>query len=83
MNMITDAIPVKLNAEDIDRVDGAGMQLLAAFFKEAEQKQLDIGWNKVSPVLQDAAKIMGLGEVLKMPATEVEDDGEGTAWGLF
>ena len=31
----------------------------------------------------NAVKLVGLVELLKMQDVEVEDDGEGSAWGLF
>ena len=83
MNIIADGVPVKLNAADIDQVDGAGLQLLAVLFKDAARKDISIGWDEVSPTLQEATKTLGLTEALKMQDVAQEDDGEGTAWGLF
>lgn len=83
MHMITDAVPLRLNAGNVDQVDGAGLQLLAAFFKEADSKNVDISWGSVSKSLHEAAQVVGLTTVLKMDDVEIEDDGEGSAWGLF
>ena len=80
--MINDGIPVSLNAEDMEQIDGAGLQLLAAFFKEAQQKDLDVSWGSISPVLLDAVKLLCWMDEMKMQESE-QDDGEGTAWGLF
>ena len=82
-HIITDAFAVKLNAEDLEHIDGAGLQLLAVLFKDAAKNNLDISWDKVSSTFMDAVKLVGLVELLKMQDVEVEDDGEGTAWGLF
>lgn len=83
MNIITDGVPVKLSAADVEQIDGAGVQLLAALFKDAALKHVSIEWGDVSPALQDAVKMLGLTEALKMQDVAHEDDGEGTAWGLF
>jgi anti-anti-sigma regulatory factor len=81
-HIITDCLPIRLNAEDVEQVDGAGLQLLAVFFKDAQKHGIDVSWGKVSPVLLQAVNMLGLSEVLKMQADGM-DDGEGTAWGLF
>jgi len=82
-HILLDALPVKLNAEELEQIDGAGLQLLAALFKNAATTNLDISWDKVSSNLMDAVKLVGLVELLKMQDVEIEDDGEGSAWGLF
>ena len=82
LSVISDQVPVRLIAEDIEQVDGAGLQLLAAFFKEAKQKEVDVSWGNVSSALLDAVKMLGLTDVLNLQDAE-QDDGEGTAWGLF
>ncbi|NNJ92967.1 MAG: STAS domain-containing protein [Gammaproteobacteria bacterium] len=82
-HILADALPVKLNAEELEQIDGAGLQLLAALFKNAAKNNLEITWVKVSSTLMDAVKLVGLLELLNMQDVEIKDDGEGTAWGLF
>ena len=82
-HILDDAVPVRLNGSDIDQCDGAGLQLLAAFFKDAAEKQVDVVWGDVSKMLHDSVTMMGLIKPLKMEDVEIEDDGEGTSWGLF
>ena len=82
-HIIDDGLVVKLNAADVEQVDGAGIQLLAALFKQAKQNDLELTWGSVSKELMDAVELMGLKEYLNMQDVEVEDDGEGSAWGLF
>lgn len=82
-NIISDGLPVTFDAEGLDQVDGAGMQLLAVFFKEAASKKLNVSWKEVSTTFYDAAKMMGLIDALMMKDVEPKDDGEGTSWGLF
>ncbi len=55
-----------LNGADIERVDGAGLQLLAAFFKSAEFLQITIQWQGVSDTLRHGAEISGLAGVLAL-----------------
>ncbi len=82
-HVLADGLAVKLNAQDLEQIDGAGLQLLAVLFKEAAKNNLELAWDNVSSTLLDAVKLVGLVEVLKMQDVEVEDDGEGSAWGLF
>jgi anti-anti-sigma regulatory factor len=82
-HVLSDGFSVKLNGEDIEHIDGAGLQLLAVFFKEAAKANLDISWLEVSASLREAVKVIGLVELLKISVSEVEDDGEGSTWGLF
>ena len=82
-NILADALPVVLSADELEQVDGAGLQLLAVLFKNAAKNKLEISWQKVSSALMDAVKLVGLVEQLNMQDVEVEDDGEGSAWGLF
>ncbi len=55
-----------LNGADIERVDGAGLQLLAAFFKSAELLQISVQWQGVSDSLKHGAEISGLTGVLAL-----------------
>ena len=82
-HIIDDGFAVKLNGSDIDQVDGAGIQLLAVLFKQAKKNDLELTWGPVSKELVNTVELMGLKEHLNMQDVEVEDDGEGSAWGLF
>lgn len=83
MELIVEGGCLQLNGENIEQIDAAGLQLLAAFFGEIEQRQLDVSWTEVSKPLYQAAQLVGLDDALKMQTIEIQDDGEGTAWGLF
>jgi len=57
---IEDENAIELNASDLQRVDGAGIQLLVAFFSEAEEMHVDVDWKETSEQLLDAASILGV-----------------------
>lgn len=82
-HIIDDGFAVKLIGSDVGQVDGAGIQLLAVLFKQAKKNDMEITWGPVSKELMNAVELMGLKEHLNMQDVEVEDDGEGSAWGLF
>ena len=53
---------IHFNAEKVNRIDGAGIQLLVAFFIAAEKLNLDIAWTGVSEEFEKNVKILGLSE---------------------
>lgn len=83
-HILSDGLPVRFDAGELEHIDGAGLQLLAALFTNADRLGVDLSWQEVSAVLHQAAGLLGLQAVLRLPQQEsAMDDGEGTAWGLF
>lgn len=58
-----------LNGGELDRVDAAGLQLLAAFAEHARSLDIPVSWSSVSPCLEENAFVSGLGDCLGLPAT--------------
>ena len=56
---------VTLNAEKVERIDGAGLQLLVGFIKEAERVNLVVKWSGVSEIFDTAAVTAALKNDLK------------------
>ncbi len=57
---------IVLNGEGIERIDGAGLQLLVAFFKAAESLHVTIKWQACSEILKKSAKLSGLAGILEI-----------------
>ena len=57
---------VVIDGGDLETVDGAGLQLLAAFVKEVGEQQLPLRWARVSEPLQRAAGVLGLTSALRL-----------------
>lgn len=57
---------VQLSARELQKIDAAGLQLLVAFFREAEKLQKDVSWLDTSEVLVDAARLLGLDTQLQI-----------------
>ena len=55
---------LRLSAGELEQLDGAGLQLLAAFCKEAAKQERAVKWTAASPVLMSAAELLGLDEGL-------------------
>ena len=51
---------------ELQKIDGAGLQLLVTFFAEANKLQKDISWIDTSGPLIDAAKLLGVTSLLKL-----------------
>jgi anti-anti-sigma regulatory factor len=61
---------VELNAADTENIDGAGLQLLAAFIKDAKNRGVPVSWGKSSDVVREAAGQVGLTEALGLAQAE-------------
>ncbi len=58
--------PIELNGEDVERIDGAGLQLLCVLMKSGGEKGVQIGWNGSSETLVEGAKQLGLQDLLQL-----------------
>ena len=64
LDLFRSASGVTLDGSEIEQVDGAGIQLLAAVMKEAGERQIEIRWSGASQQLRSAATQLGLDELL-------------------
>jgi len=55
-----------LDAQHVERVDTASMQLLYATCKYAEQNDVNVNWQNVPEILHDSARTLGMAEALKL-----------------
>jgi anti-anti-sigma regulatory factor len=55
-----------LDATQLERIDGAAMQLLTALFKDADETNHPIRWKSSSDALMNAARLSGLCEALHL-----------------
>lgn len=58
--------PIALDASQLERVDGAALQLMAAFFVEAQESGLSVTWRSPSDALKNAANLTGLDQILQL-----------------
>lgn len=64
---LTRALPVDLDAADLERVDAAGLQLLLAFVRTARERGLALKWQAVGSTLEAGAELLGLANALELP----------------
>lgn len=56
---------VRLQGSHVERMEAACAQVLAAFFRDAQQKQFPVAWLSVSPALERALTRTGLAHILQ------------------
>jgi phospholipid transport system transporter-binding protein len=62
---------VQIDGTAVDRVDTAGLQLLAAFVRDVRAEQRAVEWVGCSDALRKAATALGLEATLCLPGTVV------------
>lgn len=55
---------VVLDAEALDCVDTAGLQLLVVFVHEARERAVEVRWTGVGAALREGGRLLGLAEAL-------------------
>lgn len=55
---------VVLDAEEVEHIDGASLQLLAVFHREVREQGYTVQWDKPSMALQRSARLAGLADWL-------------------
>jgi ABC-type transporter Mla MlaB component len=62
----TDAVTVDISC--VQRIDTAGLQLIAAFMLARESQGRQVQWKGAAPAIVTAARLLGLSTLLKLPA---------------
>ncbi len=68
-NQLHDALDssrvIEVNAEAVEKIDTAGLQLLCLVSKELQSHFMEIKWFKPSQAFLASAKLLGVAEILK------------------
>lgn len=59
--------PIIFMSDKIERIDTASLQLLLSFVKKATHENIMITWETPSNTFVEAATLLGLRELLKLP----------------
>ncbi len=62
--------PVTLDISAVQRVDTAGLQVIATFVRERESQGRQVQWLGEAAALANAARLLGLDTLLKLPTSE-------------
>lgn len=57
---------VTVDISAVQRIDTAGLQVIAAFVRERESHGRQVQWRGEAPAMSNAARLLGLGELLKL-----------------
>jgi ABC-type transporter Mla MlaB component len=64
--MLNNAQTIEVSAAELQRIDGAGVQLLVALFREAADQGKVISWKDTSESLLEAASLLGVKNHLQL-----------------
>ena len=70
--LLEESDSVTLDISAVQRIDTAGLQVIAAFVRERDSQGRQVQWHGHAPAMAAAAKLLGLGALLKLPSPEVE-----------
>lgn len=59
---------ITLDGRAVERIDTAALQLLLVFQRELDARGGKLGWRGTSNALDEAAGLLGLAQILKLPA---------------
>jgi ABC-type transporter Mla MlaB component len=65
--LLDDSGVVTLDVSAVQRIDTAGLQVIATFVRERESLGRQVEWRGTAPALTAAAKLLGLSSFLKLP----------------
>jgi ABC-type transporter Mla MlaB component len=68
VRLLDEAAPVAIDAKSVERIDTAIMQLLCAFVRDRAERNLAVTWSGTPSALLDAARLLGIGSLLALPA---------------
>lgn len=57
-------LSIELDAQDVERVDTAIVQLLCVFFREARERSIDVKWKLESEIMNKVAQALDLGSAI-------------------
>lgn len=63
---------VTLDISAVQRIDTAGLQVIAVFIRERESQGRKVQWRGHAPAVSNAAALLGLGGLLGLPPAAVE-----------
>jgi anti-anti-sigma regulatory factor len=67
MRRLGESDPVIVDVSGLQRIDTAGLQLLAAFVRDRRTAGLTVAWRGRAPPLDAAAGLLGLHAMLELP----------------
>lgn len=67
--------PIIIDASRLERIDTAGVQLLAAFAIDCLEQGIAFAWRQRPAVLEEAIRLLGLGALMESPSAVFDTEG--------
>lgn len=67
LEVLREPAPVTLDIASVQRIDTAGIQLIAAFVRERDSLGLQVEWRGAAPAFTSAARLLGVAAALRLP----------------
>lgn len=67
--LLDESASVTLDISAVQRIDTAGLQVIAAFVHERESQGRQVQWRGQAPALSNAVRLLGLSHLLRLPTT--------------
>ena len=67
--------PIIIDASRLERIDTAGLQLLAAFCIDCLERGIVFAWKQRPPVLEEAIHLLGLAALMESPGAVFDTEG--------
>ena len=67
LEILREPTPVTLDIASVQRIDTAGIQLIAAFVRERDSLGLQVEWRGAAPAFTSAARLLGVASALRLP----------------
>lgn len=67
LEILREPTPITLDIASVQRIDTAGIQLIAAFVRERESLGLQVEWHGAAPAFTSAARLLGVAGALRLP----------------
>lgn len=67
LDVLQQQATVTLDIASVQRIDTAGIQLIAAFVRERESRGRKVEWRGTAPAFTSAARLLGVASVLGLP----------------
>ncbi len=67
LEVLREPTPVTLDIASVQRIDTAGIQLIAAFVRERDSLGLQVEWRGAAPAFTSAARLLGVASALRLP----------------
>jgi anti-anti-sigma regulatory factor len=75
INHLSASTPIIIDASRLERIDTAGVQLLAAFAIDCLEQGIAFAWKERPAALEEAIRLLGLGALMESPCAVFEAEG--------